>query len=161
MSNDALLQPFLMHDLELPNRVVLAPMTRARAGTRRVPNPLMADYYRQRAETLKEEGNDELPGMHSYRYSKIVDYLLRDVLKPQYDLTFQAYRELVELRKAGEKVETSKLVDSIETLIAILQDMKAIYRHFPAEKFETLVEQITKKIETYEQQRKHYTEQSD
>ncbi|MEM6568911.1 MAG: alkene reductase [Planctomycetota bacterium] len=48
-SDLALLQPFTMGDLELPNRVVLAPMTRARAGTERVPNDLMAEYYAQRA----------------------------------------------------------------------------------------------------------------
>lgn len=33
----------------LPNRVFLAPLTRARAGQQRVPNALMAEYYRQRA----------------------------------------------------------------------------------------------------------------
>ena len=31
------------------NRIVLAPMTRARAGEERIPNELMATYYRQRA----------------------------------------------------------------------------------------------------------------
>lgn len=34
---------------ELENRIVLAPMTRARAGESRVPNSLMAEYYSQRA----------------------------------------------------------------------------------------------------------------
>jgi N-ethylmaleimide reductase len=34
----------------LPNRIVLAPMTRARAGEARVPNALMAEYYAQRAD---------------------------------------------------------------------------------------------------------------
>ena len=33
----------------LPNRIVMAPLTRARAGARRIPNPLMAEYYAQRA----------------------------------------------------------------------------------------------------------------
>lgn len=33
----------------LPNRVVMAPLTRCRAGAGRVPTALMADYYRQRA----------------------------------------------------------------------------------------------------------------
>jgi 2,4-dienoyl-CoA reductase-like NADH-dependent reductase (Old Yellow Enzyme family) len=36
-------------DWRLPNRVVLAPLTRTRASAGRVPNALMADYYRQRA----------------------------------------------------------------------------------------------------------------
>jgi len=44
-----LLQPFSMHDLTLPNRVAMAPMTRSRAGESRVPNALMAEYYTQRA----------------------------------------------------------------------------------------------------------------
>ena len=36
-------------DLNLPNRVVMAPLTRCRAGAGRVPTPLMAEYYVQRA----------------------------------------------------------------------------------------------------------------
>ena len=34
---------------ELPNRIIMAPLTRARAGTERIPNALMAEYYSQRA----------------------------------------------------------------------------------------------------------------
>lgn len=45
----SLLTPFDLRDLPLRNRVVMAPMTRARAGSSRVPNALMAEYYRQRA----------------------------------------------------------------------------------------------------------------
>lgn len=33
----------------LPNRILMAPLTRARAGAERRPNALMAEYYRQRA----------------------------------------------------------------------------------------------------------------
>ncbi|MDF3056495.1 MAG: nemA 2 [Rariglobus sp.] len=33
----------------LPNRIVMAPLTRCRAGAGRVPTALMAEYYRQRA----------------------------------------------------------------------------------------------------------------
>lgn len=33
----------------MPNRIFMAPLTRARAGASRVPNALMAEYYRQRA----------------------------------------------------------------------------------------------------------------
>ncbi len=36
-------------ELTLPNRIVMAPLTRSRAGTARVPNALMCEYYRQRA----------------------------------------------------------------------------------------------------------------
>jgi 2,4-dienoyl-CoA reductase-like NADH-dependent reductase (Old Yellow Enzyme family) len=44
-SNLALLTPFTLGDLPLKNRVVLAPMNRARAGVERLPNALMAGYY--------------------------------------------------------------------------------------------------------------------
>ncbi len=33
----------------LPNRIIMAPLTRARAGAERIPNALMAEYYTQRA----------------------------------------------------------------------------------------------------------------
>src|ERR1700735_4877670 len=36
-------------DIDLSNRIVMAPLTRARAGTTHVPNVIMADYYSQRA----------------------------------------------------------------------------------------------------------------
>lgn len=36
-------------DLTLKNRIVMAPLTRQRAGTERIPNDLMKEYYSQRA----------------------------------------------------------------------------------------------------------------
>lgn len=36
-------------ELQLPNRIILAPLTRTRASEGRVPNALMAEYYVQRA----------------------------------------------------------------------------------------------------------------
>jgi N-ethylmaleimide reductase len=44
-----LLSPSDLHGLPLRNRVVMAPMTRSRAGPERLPNSLMAEYYAQRA----------------------------------------------------------------------------------------------------------------
>src|SRR5215813_10434891 len=44
-----LLDPLTIGDWHLPNRVVLAPLTRTRASAGRVPNAMMAEYYRQRA----------------------------------------------------------------------------------------------------------------
>ena len=44
-----LLTPTTVGVLRLPNRMVMAPMTRNRAGAGNVPTPLMATYYRQRA----------------------------------------------------------------------------------------------------------------
>jgi N-ethylmaleimide reductase len=46
--NSALFQPFRLHDLTLPNRVILSPMTRA--GAARLPNRLMAEYYHAGAD---------------------------------------------------------------------------------------------------------------
>ncbi len=45
----SLFDPLQVGDLSLPNRILMAPLTRSRAGTSRVPNELMAQYYRQRA----------------------------------------------------------------------------------------------------------------
>ena len=47
MSN--LINPLQVGELNLPNRVVMAPLTRCRASAGRVPNTLMAEYYVQRA----------------------------------------------------------------------------------------------------------------
>jgi 2,4-dienoyl-CoA reductase-like NADH-dependent reductase (Old Yellow Enzyme family) len=44
-----LLDPIQIGAWNLPNRVVMSPLTRARAGKQRVPNALMAEYYRQRS----------------------------------------------------------------------------------------------------------------
>lgn len=44
-----LFDPLQLGELRLPNRIVMAPLTRSRAGDSRVPNDLMAEYYRQRA----------------------------------------------------------------------------------------------------------------
>ncbi len=41
--------PIKLGDLELPNRIIMAPLTRCRADEGRVPNALMAEYYVQRA----------------------------------------------------------------------------------------------------------------
>jgi N-ethylmaleimide reductase len=74
--NSVLFQPFRLHDLDLRNRIVLAPMTRGRAGAARLPNRLMAKYYTQRssaglliteATTISEEANgwNESPGIYT------------------------------------------------------------------------------------------------
>lgn len=47
MSN--LFDPLKVGDLLLPNRILMAPLTRSRAGAVRVPNELMTRYYEQRA----------------------------------------------------------------------------------------------------------------
>ena len=73
---DTLLQPGVLGDIALANRVVMAPMTRSRAGDGDVPTSLAVDYYRQRASAglivtegtqPSEEGKGycRTPGIHS------------------------------------------------------------------------------------------------
>jgi 2,4-dienoyl-CoA reductase-like NADH-dependent reductase (Old Yellow Enzyme family) len=45
----SLFDPIRIGDLDLPNRVIMAPLTRSRAVDNRVPNDLMVQYYKQRA----------------------------------------------------------------------------------------------------------------
>src|ERR1700689_5547823 len=44
-----LFDPLQIGDLTLQNRIIMAPLTRQRAGDVRVPNALMAKYYAERA----------------------------------------------------------------------------------------------------------------
>lgn len=44
-----LFQPITLGDIKLNHRVVLAPLTRCRAGDNGVPLPNVAEYYSQRA----------------------------------------------------------------------------------------------------------------
>lgn len=46
---NTLFDPLKIGVIEIPNRVVMAPLTRCRASDGRVPNALMAEYYAQRA----------------------------------------------------------------------------------------------------------------
>ena len=48
-STQHLLTPVQVGPYTLENRMVMAPMTRNRAGEGNVPTPLMAEYYTQRA----------------------------------------------------------------------------------------------------------------
>jgi N-ethylmaleimide reductase len=76
MHASPLLQPFDLQGLSLPNRIVMAPLTRSRAGAERIPNAVMAEYYTQRASaglviseatTISAEANGwlESPGIYS------------------------------------------------------------------------------------------------
>lgn len=44
-----LFDPIKIGALELPNRIIMSPLTRSRAGVERIPNDLMREYYLQRA----------------------------------------------------------------------------------------------------------------
>lgn len=47
--HNILFSPLKVGDLTLPNRVIMAPLTRQRAGSQRIPNEMMREYYTQRA----------------------------------------------------------------------------------------------------------------
>ncbi len=50
MSHDILFQPIKLGEIELPNRIVMASMSRARTeNPALIPTPLQAEYYQQRA----------------------------------------------------------------------------------------------------------------
>ncbi len=49
MSQPTLFDPVQIGDLHLPNRIIMAPLTRCRSGKERIPNDLMVEYYRQRS----------------------------------------------------------------------------------------------------------------
>jgi N-ethylmaleimide reductase len=68
--------PFALGPLPLPNRLVMAPMTRNRAGPGNVPGPLSTTYYAQRASaglivaeasqvSPQGVGYPDTPGIHS------------------------------------------------------------------------------------------------
>jgi N-ethylmaleimide reductase len=75
-SSPHLLSPCDLRGIPLRNRVVMAPLTRARAGRERVPNDLMREYYTQRASaglviseatTISEQANGwvDSPGIYT------------------------------------------------------------------------------------------------
>ncbi len=49
LNAELLFSPYKLGCLDLPNRIVMAPLTRSRAGESGVPTPLMAEYYAERA----------------------------------------------------------------------------------------------------------------
>ena len=67
----ALLDPFRLGAMKLPNRIVMPPMTRARAAGGGVPTPLMAEYYRQRASAglIVTEGMQISPEGQGYAWT--------------------------------------------------------------------------------------------
>src|SRR6187401_2086172 len=77
MSNTSpLFTPYALSALQLPHRIVMAPMTRNRAGAGNVPSALMAEHYAQRASSAliiseatqispQGVGYPGTPGLHS------------------------------------------------------------------------------------------------
>lgn len=69
-------EPVTVGKLELPNRLVMAPMTRSRAGLGGVPSQWAAEYYAQRASagliigeatqvSVRGQGYIQTPGLHT------------------------------------------------------------------------------------------------
>ena len=68
--NDSLFSTLKLGAIEVPNRVVMAPMTRLRANDACEATPLMAQYYRQRASAglIITEGSHPSPMGRGYTY---------------------------------------------------------------------------------------------
>ncbi len=76
MTDTPLFQPYVLGPLTLANRIVMAPLTRNRAGAGLVPNPLAATYYAQRASagliiteatqiSAQAQGYQDTPGIYT------------------------------------------------------------------------------------------------
>src|SRR5436190_19046174 len=76
MTNTALFEPYSLGSLTLSNRIVMAPLTRNRAGPGFVPGDLAAEYYGQRASagliiseatqiSQQGQGYQDTPGIYS------------------------------------------------------------------------------------------------
>lgn len=76
MTQNALFEPYALGDISLSNRIVMAPLTRNRAGAGFVPGDLAVEYYRQRASagliiaeatqiTQQGQGYQDTPGVYS------------------------------------------------------------------------------------------------
>lgn len=63
-----LFSPLTLGELELPNRLVMAPLTRVRSGAEGIPGPLVVEHYRQRASLglIVSEGTYPTPAGQSY-----------------------------------------------------------------------------------------------
>lgn len=76
MTTSVLFEPYKLGDITLANRVVMAPLTRNRAGEGLAPSPFAAQYYAQRASagliiaeatqvSAQAQGYQDTPGIYS------------------------------------------------------------------------------------------------
>ncbi|EAM2864359.1 alkene reductase, partial [Salmonella enterica] len=76
MTNQALFQPYDLGPITLANHIVMAPLTRNRAGAGLVPGELAATYYAQRASaglliteatqiSPQAQGYQDTPGIYT------------------------------------------------------------------------------------------------
>lgn len=68
MSQDPLFTPIQLGSIALPNRILMAPLTRCRADADHVPTDIMAEYYGQRADAglLIAEATMAIPGNSAF-----------------------------------------------------------------------------------------------
>ena len=68
MSKELLFSPLQLGVLQIPNRIIMAPLTRMRAGPNSVPTPMNAEYYAQRASAglIISEGTAVSLDAHGY-----------------------------------------------------------------------------------------------
>ncbi|MBW4523378.1 MAG: alkene reductase [Scytolyngbya sp. HA4215-MV1] len=68
MTTNTLFTPLRLGAIALPNRIIMAPLTRMRAGAENVPTALNAAYYAQRASAglIISEGTAISPQAHGY-----------------------------------------------------------------------------------------------
>jgi N-ethylmaleimide reductase len=68
MSEELLFSPLQLGAVRIPNRIIMAPLTRMRAGANSVPTPMNAKYYAQRASAglIISEGTAVSADAHGY-----------------------------------------------------------------------------------------------
>jgi N-ethylmaleimide reductase len=104
MGKSELFSPYKLGQIELKNRIVMAPMTRSRA-IGNIPNDIMADYYGQRAEAglIVTEGTS--PSPNGLGYARIPGIFSKDQVegwkKVTHAVKFRGGHIFVQLMHSG------------------------------------------------------------
>jgi N-ethylmaleimide reductase len=117
MSIGTLFTPLRVGAIQLPNRIVMAPLTRMRAGANNVPTALNAEYYAQRssagliisegtAVSAQEQGYPSSPGI--YTTEQIVGW--RGVTDAVHD---RGGRIVLQIQHNGRNSHSSLLPDGL------------------------------------------------
>lgn len=132
---DILFSPFQLGDLRLPNRIVMAPLTRSRATKETLaPNDLNAEYYRQRASAgliiseatqITQEGQGYIwtPGIYSEAqiegWKKVTDAVLPKVASSSFSSGTSAASRMSRCSRAGgAPVAPSAIAAKAQTFLA-------------------------------------------
>lgn len=104
-----LFQPYQLGNLKLANRIVMAPLTRSRAGAGDVPTPLMATYYAQRASAglIISEGTQISPQGKGYIQTPGI-YSAEQIAG--WRLITNALHEVLNLFIEGEEMEAGSTI---------------------------------------------------